>query len=103
MKITTIVAVLAIAASTEAWSLDFFSNTGKRVSADGRSFGNCVNLRSDYTGTTKEVHFYVETPLHKDPVGYTGYTKTNCKGTAYYGVEGTQFPKKTFKSYRVTG
>ncbi|KFY29641.1 hypothetical protein V494_08578 [Pseudogymnoascus sp. VKM F-4513 (FW-928)] len=103
MKISSIVSVLAIAAAADAWRIDFFSNSGKRVSASSTGNGGCTNLRSDYTGTTKEIHFYPETPLYPDPTGFTAYASTNCKGAAYYGVEGTMFPKRTFKSYRITG
>lgn len=101
MKIS-IVSILAIASAAEAWQITFFSNSGY-VSANGKKSGGCQNLRSDYTGVTTDLSFNAETSYYPDPDGYTAYASANCKGAAYYGVQGNQKPNKTFKSYRITG
>ncbi|KFY13837.1 hypothetical protein V491_06243 [Pseudogymnoascus sp. VKM F-3775] len=102
MKLSSIISILAIASAAEAWQITFFSNSGT-VHAVGKRSGGCQNLRSDYKGVTTQLSFNAETSYWPDPDGYTAYASSNCKGAAYYGVQGNQYPKKTFKSYRITG
>ncbi|KAH7006950.1 hypothetical protein EDB80DRAFT_777598 [Ilyonectria destructans] len=106
MKVSSILATAIMASVAQAWTLDFFAVKGtqtKKVLTNGHEKNKCTNLRSDYNWPTTEIHFNPETGGWPDAKGYTAYSKTNCKGTAYYGVEGNQFMKKTFKSYKVTG
>lgn len=104
MRLFSTLMILAIIGLAQAWSINFFAEKGdkmKRVSANGTKRGNCINLRSDYDWVTTSITFYPQTPAWPDPNGYTAYSKANCKGTAYYGVEGQQNPKRRFRSYRV--
>lgn len=106
MKVSSILAAAVMASMAQAWTLDFFASKGtqtKKVLTNGHERNKCTNLRSDYNWPTTEIHFNPETGGWPDAKGYTAYSKTNCKGTAYYGVEGNQYMKKTFKSYKVTG
>ncbi|KAM5528375.1 hypothetical protein FOXYSP1_18856 [Fusarium oxysporum f. sp. phaseoli] len=105
MRLFSTLMILAIIGLAQAWSINFFAEKGdkmKRVSANGTKRGNCINLRSDYDWVTTSITFYPQTPAWPDPNGYTAYSKANCKGTAYYGVEGQQNPKRRFRSYRMT-
>jgi hypothetical protein len=106
MKVTSIVAAIALASSTQAWYLHFYSDTQK-VITHGTERNECNNLKSSYNTKTRDIYFYPKTDNYPDPTGYTAYSKADCKGTKYFGASGWQSPDKKgdgtrFRSYKVT-
>lgn len=106
MKFTSIIAAIALASSTQAWKLEFYSDTQK-VLTSGTERNECNNLKSSYNTKTTAVYFNPKTNNWPDPTGYSAYSKADCKGTKYFGAKGWQYPDANgdgtrFRSYKVT-
>lgn len=104
MQLSSIAAVFALLGVSQAWDINFVAQRNgkvKRVMANGTKRGNCINLRSDYDWPTTSILFHPQTAGWPDANSYAAYSKADCKGSAYYGVEGQQNPNKRFLSYRV--
>jgi hypothetical protein len=107
MKFSPVVAVTVVLGLSKAWDIQFYNknlNTGTvhhKVLADGTERGHCNNIRSDYHYVTTELYFDGGTNFYPDAHSYTAYADADCKGKSYTGVNGWQWPDRTFRSYKV--